>query len=68
MSRVQITEAVLDQLREVRDLAEVEDLHNRFTVGAVARQHDLMALAAFVAEADAVRYYRALEEIDELEA
>ena len=61
MSHVEITDEVLDQLATAVAAESVADPNNRFAVQAVAMNEDLDALAAFVVEADAVRYTRALE-------
>lgn len=67
MTRVPITEPVLDQLATVLAGDAVDDRNNRFAVraAALAAGHD--ELATFIAEADAVRYTRALELLDRRE-
>lgn len=64
MTRVPITPSILDQLAAVLATGEIADPHNRFAVRAVALAEEHEELAAFIADADAVRYTRALELLD----
>ena len=67
MSRVPITETVLDQLREVVDSGQIDDPVARYDVQALAfdRGHD--ELVEFVASADASTYYEAVVQVTDLE-
>lgn len=67
MSHVEITEETLDQLAAALDDPSVADRNNRFAVQAVAMNEGLDQLATFVREADAVRYTRALELLEQHE-
>lgn len=60
MTRVTITETVVEQLREVVETDEVEDPVNRYAVQGVAHRRELSELAQFVVDADASTYYEAL--------
>ncbi len=67
MTRIDITDDVVRQLRDVLDAEVLDDEHNymgaRFA--AMDRGHD--ELAAFVREADAATYYEALQRAKRLE-
>lgn len=60
MSRIEITDAVVEALREALDHPEVDHPLNRGAVQHAAWDRDLDALAEFVAAADAATYYEAL--------
>ena len=68
MTRVDVTDEVVRQLREVLDADLLDDEHNyvgaRFA--AVDLGHD--ELAEFVREADAATYYEALQRSKRLES
>ena len=68
MTRVEVTDEVVRQLREVLDADLLDDEHNyvgaRFA--AIDLGHD--ELAAFVREADAATYYEALQRSKRLES
>ena len=68
MTRVEVTDEVVRQLREVLDADLLDDEYNymgaRFT--AMDLGHD--ELAAFVREADAATYYEALQRSKRLES
>jgi hypothetical protein len=66
MARVPITDAVLEQLREVVESEHVEDPIARYDVQAVAfdRGHD--ELVEFVASADASTYYEAVSKVTDV--
>lgn len=61
VTRVPITDVVLDQLAAIVASDEVVDPNNRFAVRAVAMNEGHDELATFIGDADAVRYTRALE-------
>jgi hypothetical protein len=61
MSRVPITDAVVEQLRDVLESDLVDDEHNYMGVGFAAQDLGHEELAQFVYEADAATYYEALE-------
>lgn len=65
MPREPITEPVLDQLEVALRDDRVTDPVDRFTVRAVAMTEGYDDLADFIAAADAVRYTRALELLDQ---
>lgn len=67
MTRVPITEPVLDQLATVLASEDVPDPNNRFAVRAAAMNAGHEELATFIGEADAVRYTRALELLEHRE-
>lgn len=67
MSHIEITEETLNQLATALADDSVADPNNRFAVQAVAMNEGLDALATFVREADAVRYTRALELLEQSE-
>lgn len=58
----EIPDTALEQLEEIRETGEV-DLNNRLGVQAVAHERGLTDLAMFIADADAVAYYKALEDL-----
>ena len=68
MTRVEVTDEVVRQLREVLDADLLDDEHNY--VGARFAAMDLGhdELAAFVREADAATYYEALQRSKRLES
>ena len=68
MTRVEVTDEVVRQLREVLDADVLDDEHNY--VGARFAAMDLGhdELAAFVREADAATYYEALQRSKRLES
>ena len=68
MTRVEVTDEVVRQLREVLDADVLDDEHNY--VGARFAAMDLGhdELAEFVREADAATYYEALQRSKRLES
>ena len=68
MTRVEVTDVVVRQLREVLDADLLDDEHNY--VGARFAAMDLGhdELAEFVREADAATYYEALQRSKRLES
>ena len=68
MTRVEVTDEVVRQLREVLDADVLDDEHNY--VGARFAAMDLGhdELAAFVREADAATYYEALQRSKRLDS
>lgn len=68
MTRVEVTDEVVRQLREVLDADLLDDEHNY--VGARFAAMDLGhdELAEFVREADAATYYEALQRSKRLES
>ncbi|MFB6172856.1 MAG: hypothetical protein ABEJ23_10000 [Haloarculaceae archaeon] len=68
MPHVEITDEILDQLATALSADSVADPNNRFAVQAVATNEELDALAQFVVNADAVRYTRALERLEQRDA
>lgn len=60
MTRVDITDAVVTDLRRALDHESVDHPLNRGAVQHAAWDRDLDALAEFVASADASTYYEAL--------
>ena len=65
MSRVPITEAVVEQLRDVLEADLLDDEHNYMGAGFAAQDLGHDELAQFVHEADAATYYEALEQARE---
>ncbi|MEF8778827.1 MAG: hypothetical protein V5A36_07935 [Natronomonas sp.] len=61
MSRVPITDAVVEQLRDVLESDLLDDEHNYMGAGFAAQDLGHDELAQFVYEADAATYYEALE-------
>ena len=63
MARVPITDAVLDQRRDVVDSEQIADPVARYDVQALAfdRGHD--ELVEFIASADASTYYEAVSQV-----
>jgi hypothetical protein len=61
MTRVQITDAVVEQLRDVIEADLLDDEHNYMGAGFAARDLGHEELARFVHEADAATYHEALE-------
>lgn len=61
MTRVDITDAILEELAAAIAHDRVEDPNNRFAVQSVALDEGYDELATFILEADAVRYTRAVE-------
>lgn len=61
MSRVSITDAVVEQLRDVLESDLLDDEHNYMGAGFAAQDLGHDELAQFVYEADATTYYEALE-------
>lgn len=62
MSRVQITDTAVDQLKDVLEAELLDDEHNYMGAGFAAQDLGHEELAQFVYEADAVTYYEALEQ------
>jgi hypothetical protein len=61
VTRVDITDEVLEELAAAIAHDRVDDPNNRFAVQSVALDEGHDALVTFILEADAVRYTRALE-------
>jgi hypothetical protein len=61
MTRVPITEAVVEQLEDVLEADLLDDEHNYMGAGFAAQDLGHEELAQFVHEADAATYYEALE-------
>ena len=61
MTRVPITEAVVEQLRDVLSAELLDDEHNYMGAGFAAQDLGHEELAQFIYEADASTYYEALE-------
>ena len=61
MTRTPITDAVVEQLRDVLDAELLEDEHNYMGAGFAAQDLGHDELAEFVYQADAATYYEALE-------
>ncbi len=61
MTRVPITEDVVEQLRDVLEADLLDDEHNHMGAGFAAQDLGHEELAQFVYEADAATYYEALE-------
>ena len=61
MTRVPITDAVVDQLHDVLEADLLDDEHNYMGAGFAAQDLGHEELAQFVHEADAATYYEALE-------
>jgi hypothetical protein len=61
MTRVQITDAVVEQLRDVIEADLLDDEHNYMGAGFAAQDLGHDELATFVHEADAATYHEALE-------
>lgn len=65
MTRVPITDAVVEQLSDVLEADLLDDEHNYMGAGFAAQDLDHEELAQFVYEADAATYYEALEQARE---
>ncbi len=67
MSRVPITDPVLDQLQDVVDSGQVEDPVARYDVQALAfdRGHD--ELVEFITSADASTYFEAVSKVADVQ-
>jgi hypothetical protein len=63
MGRVAITDAVLNQLREVVTSERIEDPVARYDVQAMAFDRDYDELVTFIATADASTYYEAISRV-----
>ena len=61
MTRVPITDAVVEQLSDVLEADPLDDEHNYMGAGFAAQDLGHEELAQFVYEADAATYYEALE-------
>jgi hypothetical protein len=61
MTRVPITDTVVEQLRDVLDADLLDDEHNHMGAGFAAQDLGHEELAQFIYEADASTYYEALE-------
>lgn len=61
MTRTPITDAVVEQLRDVLDAELLDDEHNYMGAGFAAQDLGHDELAEFVYQADAATYYEALE-------
>lgn len=61
MTRVPITDEVVDQLADVLEAGELDDEYNYVGAQFAARDRGYEALATFVYEADAATYYEALQ-------
>ncbi|MFO7927685.1 MAG: hypothetical protein ACQET5_10470 [Halobacteriota archaeon] len=61
MSRVPITDAVVEQLKDVLETDLLDDEHNYMGAGFAAQDLGHEELAQFIYEADAATYYEALE-------
>ena len=61
MTRVPITDAVVEQLRDVLEADLLDDEHNYMGAGFAAQDLGHEELAQFVQQADAATYYEALE-------
>jgi hypothetical protein len=61
MTRVSITDEVVEQLREVLEADLLDDEHNYMGARFAALDLDHDELAEFVREADAATYYEALQ-------
>ena len=61
MSRVQITDAVVEQLSDVIEAGLLDDEHNYMGAQFAAQDLGHEELAQFVYEADASTYYEALQ-------
>lgn len=61
MTRVPITDEVVDQLADVLEAGALDDAHNYVGAQFAARDRGHEALAAFIHEADAATYYEALQ-------
>lgn len=63
MARVPITDAVLDQLRDVVESDQIADPIARYDVQAMAFDQDHGDLVEFIASADASTYYEAVSQV-----
>ena len=61
MTRVPVTDAVVEQLRDVLASGALEDEYNYAGAAFVAQDRGHDELARFVHEADAATYYEAVE-------
>jgi len=61
MTRVPVTDDVVEQLRDVLEADLLDDEHNHMGAGFAAQDLDHEELAQFIYEADAATYYEALE-------
>ena len=68
MTRVEVTDEVVRQLREVLDADLLDDEHNYMGARFAAMDLGHDELAAFVREADAATYYEALQRSKRLES
>jgi hypothetical protein len=62
MTRVPITDDVVEQLRDVLEAELLDDDHNRMGAGFAAQDLGHEELAQFIYEADAATYYEALKQ------
>lgn len=63
--REPVTDEVVEQLRTVLESGQVDDPINWMAVQVVAHDNGLTELAQFIVDADAVRYYEALQQAKE---
>ena len=68
MTRVEVTDEVVRQLREVLDADLLEDEHNYIGARFAAMDLGHDELAEFIREADAATYYEALQRSKRLES
>ena len=68
MTRVEVTDEVVRQLREVLDADVLDDEYNYMGARFAAMDLGHDELAAFVREADAATYYEALQRSKRLES
>jgi hypothetical protein len=61
VTRVPVTETVVEQLRAVLDSGRLDDPHNWMAAQFAAQDLGHEELATFVFEADAATYYEAVE-------
>ncbi|WP_181691970.1 hypothetical protein [Natronomonas sp. LN261] len=61
MTRVPVTDDVVEQLRDVLEADLLDDEHNHMGAGFAAQDLGHEELAQFIYEADAATYYEALE-------
>ena len=67
MTRVPVTETVVEQLREVLDAGVLDDEFNYMGAQFAAQDMGHEELAQFVYEADAATYYEAVQRAKELD-
>jgi hypothetical protein len=68
MTRVPITDDVIEQLSEVLDADMLDDEHNWMGASFAAQDLGHEELAEFIYEADAATYYEALQRAKDREA